>query len=70
MKLLFFWILFLSVNCLWSQNTSTIHLSSQIPVKNKGNGNSCSAFGVAAVLEVLPNMPKDISENFLYAAQK
>lgn len=78
MKSLSVWILFLSVSCLWSQISlvhpdklrSTIHISSQTPVKNQGNGNSCSAFGVAAALEVLPNMPKDISENFLYSAQK
>jgi hypothetical protein len=49
---------------------STIHISAQTPVKNQGNGNTCSAFGIAAALETLPNMPKDISENFLYAAQK
>ncbi len=75
-------ILLISVNCLWSQiqlqglNTSkqttksTIHISAQTPVKNQGNGNTCSAFGIAAALETLPNMPKDISENFLYSAQK
>ncbi|WP_046758546.1 C1 family peptidase [Kordia jejudonensis] len=78
MKSLSFCILFLSINCLWSQIKlenpeklwSTIHISSQTPVKDQGNGNSCSAFGVAAALETLPNMPKDISENFLYSSQK
>ncbi|MBC8755279.1 hypothetical protein H2O64_11380 [Kordia sp. YSTF-M3] len=80
MKSLSFCILFLSINILWSQNepmispasqnVSTIHLSSQSPVKDQGNGNNCSAFGVAAALETLPNMPKDISENFLYSAHK
>lgn len=82
MKKLSFGVFFLSVNCLLAQihlvspekleqqNTSTIHISAQTPVKNQGNGNTCSAFGVAAALETLPNMPKDISENFLYSAQK
>lgn len=78
MKALSFWMLFLSAHCLWSQIKlenpetlwSTIHISSQTPVKNQGNGNTCSAFGVAAALETLPNMPKDISENFLYSAHK
>lgn len=78
MKTLSFCILFLSVNCLWSQITlekpeklwGTNHVSSQTPIKDQGNGNSCSAFGIAAALEMLPNMPKDISENFLYAAHK
>ncbi|WP_420571336.1 C1 family peptidase [Kordia sp.] len=78
MKLLSFCLLFLSVNCLWSQVKlespeklwSTIHISSQTPVKDQGNGNNCSAFGVAAALEMLPNMPKDISENYLYSAHK
>lgn len=79
MKSVSFCLLFLSVNFLFSQiklkspqelMSSTIHISSQTPVKDQGNGNSCSAFGVAAALETLPNMPKDISENFLYTAQK
>lgn len=75
MKSIIYSFLFLSVNCLWSQIQltglkSTIHISSQTPVKNQGNGNTCSAFGIAAALEALPNMPKDISENFLYSAQK
>lgn len=80
MKSLSFCILFLSVNYLWSQdkpmmnptsqNISTTHLSSQTPVKNQGPRNSCSAFGVAAALEILPNVPKDLSEKYLYAVQK
>lgn len=80
MKSLSFCILFLSINCLWSQtkpmmnaeqlNVSTIHLSAQTSVKNQGPRNSCSAFGVAAALEVLPNVPKDLSEKYLYAIQK
>lgn len=49
---------------------ATIHISSQTPVKNQGQRNTCSAFGVAAALEVLPNMPKDISEKYLYGVQK
>lgn len=79
MKSLSFCILFLSVNCLWSQIVlekpeklfrTTNHREAQTSVKDQGNGNSCSAFGVAAALETLLNMPNDISENFLYAAQK
>lgn len=82
MKSLSICFLFLTANSLWSQitlqsleelknnNSSTIHMSYQTPVKNQGNGNTCSAFGIAAALETLPNMPKDISENFLYSAQK
>lgn len=78
MKKLSFCLLFLSVNCLWSQIRlespeklwSTIHISEQTPVRDQGARNTCSAFGVAAALETMPNMPKNISENFLYAAQK
>lgn len=82
MKLFPFYTFILSISCVWSQTTlqnpetlrrtqkSTIHIGSQTPVKNQGNGNTCSAFGVAAALEVLTNMPKDVSENFLYSAQK
>lgn len=80
MKSLSFYILFLSTCCLWAQtkpmmnisnqNISTIHLSDQTPVRNQGPRNSCSAFGVAAALEVLPNVPKDLSEKYLYAIQK
>ncbi|MFK7747476.1 MAG: C1 family peptidase [Kordia sp.] len=75
MKSLLLSFLLLSANCLCSQeqsegNKSTIHISAQTPVKNQGNGNTCSAFGIAAALETLPNMPKDISENFLYSSQK
>lgn len=78
MKSLIVSILFLSINSLWSQiqlsglttSKSTIHISAQTPVKNQGSGNTCSAFGIAAALETLPNMPKDISENFLYSSQK
>jgi hypothetical protein len=78
MKTLSFCIALLSMSCVWSQiqlkglNTpkTTIHISAQTPVKNQGSGNTCSAFGIAAALETLPNMPKDISENFLYSSQK
>ncbi|MGH1387423.1 C1 family peptidase [Kordia sp.] len=79
MKALSFCILFLSVNCLWSQITlkkveklpeTIIHISSQTPVQDQGQRNTCSAFGVAAALEVLPNMPKNISEMYLYGVQK
>ncbi|MEM6684488.1 MAG: C1 family peptidase [Bacteroidota bacterium] len=78
MRAIVFSFFLLCVNCVWSQITlnglqtvkSTIHIRAQTPVKNQGNGNTCSAFGVAAALETLPNMPKDISENFLYSSQK
>ncbi|MCL9805765.1 C1 family peptidase [Flavobacterium amniphilum] len=48
----------------------TIHWTSQSPVKNQGNRNTCSAFGVAAALETLEGVPKDLSEKYLYAVQK
>ena len=64
MKSLSFCILFLSVNCLWSQtkpmmnteqlNVSTIHFNSQTPVKNQGPRNSCSAFGIDSSHENSP----------------
>lgn len=47
-----------------------IHLNSQSPVKNQGNKNTCSAFGIAAAFETFPNAPKDLSEKYLYAVQK
>jgi len=79
MRLLSFCMLLLSANCLWSQTAlqsvkklpeTIVHISSQTPVQNQGQRNTCSAFGVAAALEVLPNMPKNISEKYLYAVQK
>lgn len=79
MKSVTFLVFILSVNCLWSQITlqnpeelfeTKLYISSQTPVKNQGQRNTCSAFGVAAALEVLSNMPKDISEKYLYGVQK
>jgi hypothetical protein len=79
MKSFSFCVLLLSFHCVFSQIQlkspeelfkTTLYISSQTPVKNQGQRNTCSAFGVAAALEVLPNMPKDISEKYLYAVQK
>jgi hypothetical protein len=79
MKRLSLLVLLLSVNYLCGQIhlkspeelfKTTLYISSQTPVKNQGQRNTCSAFGVAAALEVLPNMPKDISEKYLYGVQK
>lgn len=49
---------------------SEIHWNAQSPVKNQGERNSCSAFGVAAALETFDGVPKDLSEKYLYAIQK
>ncbi|AGC75761.1 papain like protease [Nonlabens dokdonensis] len=42
----------------------------QSPVKNQGSRGTCTAFSVAATLEVTPYMPSDVSEQYLYAALK
>jgi hypothetical protein len=42
----------------------------QTPVKNQGDRGTCTAFGVAAALEILPGIPADISEQYLYGALK
>ena len=79
MKSFFIGLLLLSTNYLFSQielkNPEKLfngvnYISSQTPVKNQGLRNTCSAFGVAAALEVMPGMPQDISEKYLYAVQK
>lgn len=49
---------------------SEIHWNAQSPVKNQGERNTCSAFGVAAALETFDGVPKDLSEKYLYAIQK
>ena len=47
-----------------------IHWKYQTPVKNQGMRNTCSAFGIAAALETFDGAPKDLSEKYLYGAQK
>jgi hypothetical protein len=47
-----------------------IHWNAQSLVKDQGKRNTCSAFGVAAALETLDGVPKDLSEKYLYAIQK
>lgn len=47
-----------------------IHLDAQSPVKYQGNRNTCTAFAIASALETFPNVPKDLSEKYLYAVQK
>lgn len=42
----------------------------QSPVKSQGARGTCTAFGVAAILELLPGVPADISEQYLYGALK
>ncbi|WP_323756063.1 C1 family peptidase [Roseivirga sp.] len=42
----------------------------QSPVKDQGYRGTCTAFAVAAALEVLPGAPKDISEKYIYAIRK
>lgn len=42
----------------------------QTPVKNQGYRGTCTAFGLAAAIEVMPGMPADISEQYLYASLK
>ena len=49
---------------------ATIHWNSQSAVKNQGQRNTCSAFGVAAALETFDGVPKDLSEKYLYGIQK
>ncbi|CAL2103402.1 Papain family cysteine protease [Tenacibaculum sp. 190130A14a] len=47
-----------------------VHWKSQSPVKNQGVKFTCTAFAVAAALETFPEVPKDLSEKYLYAMQK
>lgn len=42
----------------------------QTPVKQQGQRGTCTAFGVGAMLEVLPGLPANVSEQYLYGGLK
>lgn len=46
------------------------HRKFQTPVTSQGYRGTCTAFGVAAALEILPGVPANISEQYLYGALK
>jgi Papain family cysteine protease len=39
----------------------------QSPVRNQGDRGTCTAFAIAACLEVLPGVPANVSEQYVYA---
>lgn len=53
-----------------SRSLPLVHWKSQSPVKHQGVKYTCTAFAIAAALETFPNVPKDLSEKYLYAFQK
>lgn len=68
MKKLLFSALFSSI-LLSAQAQDIVNFRSyQTPVKHQGERGTCTAFGVAAALEILPGVPADISEQYLYAS--
>ncbi|MGW8123205.1 C1 family peptidase [Roseivirga echinicomitans] len=70
-KLVFtFLLLTFFVSAANAQTLKIDYRSYQTPVKNQGFRGTCTAFAVAAALEVLPGAPKDISENYIYAIRK
>lgn len=42
----------------------------QTKVKNQGERGTCTAFSVASTLEILPGVPADVSEQYIYGALK
>ncbi len=60
-----------SATIVWGQNWKYIdYRQYQTPVQNQGNRGTCSAFGIAAALEMLPGVPADVSEQYIYGALK
>ena len=68
-KLLLNYILVLSFLTISAQNKID-YTKFQSPVKDQGSRGTCTAFGVAAILELQPGIPADISEQYLYGALK
>ncbi len=64
-------LLFVSLFCLSVSGQKSIdYRQYQTPVQQQGNRGTCSAFGIAAALEMLPGVPSNISEQYIYGALK
>ena len=59
---------FLSINVIGQESID--YRNYQTNVKNQGERGTCTAFSVSAMLETLPGIPADISEQYLYASLK
>lgn len=70
-KLNIFWLFFLSVNIFAQENTKNLDFRNlQSPVKDQGFRGTCTAFAIAAAIEILPNSYPDVSEKYIYASMK